>query len=181
MYECSISRLLHFVYAILMERITGGKRYETSHGLTVLIFFFQKGGRLFPMMIQEYTNYVEEDILHLYNSVGWTAYTDHPATLREGFSHSLLTLAAYEDDQLVGLIRTVGDGVTVVLIQDLLVLPDYQHKGIGSRLLQAALDRFSHVRQIQLVTDQTEKNISFYQSRGFMVLSQFGCCGMMRS
>lgn len=133
------------------------------------------------MMIQEYTNYIEKDVLPLYASVGWTAYTDHPDTLREGFSHSLLTLAAYENDRLVGLIRLVGDGVTVVLIQDLLVLPEYQRKGIGSRLLQAALDRFSHVRQIQLVTDQTEKNISFYQSQGFEALSQFGCCGMMRS
>ena len=120
-------------------------------------------------------------MLHLYASVGWTAYTDHPDTLREGFSHSLLTLAAYEDDRLVGLIRMVGDGVTVVLIQDLLILPEYQRKGIGTKLMKAALDRFSHVRQIQLVTDQTEKNIAFYQSQGFVALSQFGGCGMMRS
>lgn len=133
------------------------------------------------MTIQKYTDYVEKDVLHLYASVGWTAYTDHPDTLREGFSHSLLTLAAYEDDRLVGLIRMVGDGVTVVLIQDLLILPEYQRKGIGTKLMQAALDRFSHVRQIQLVTDQTEKNIAFYQSQGFVALSQFGGCGMMRS
>lgn len=133
------------------------------------------------MTIQEYTDYIEKDVLHLYASVGWTAYTDHPDTLREGFSHSLLTLAAYEDDRLVGLIRMVGDGVTVVLIQDLLILPEYQRKGIGTKLMQAALDRFSHVRQIQLVTDQTEKNIAFYQSQGFVALSQFGGCGMMRS
>ena len=133
------------------------------------------------MTIQEYTDYVEKDVLHLYASVGWTAYTDHPDTLREGFSHSLLTLAAYEDDRLVGLIRMVGDGVTVVLIQDLLILPEYQRKGIGTKLMQAALDRFSHVRQIQLVTDQTEKNIALYQSQGFVALSQFGGCGMMRS
>ena len=133
------------------------------------------------MTIQEYTDYVEKDVLHLYASVGWTAYTDHPDTLREGFSHSLLTLAAFEDDRLVGLIRMVGDGVTVVLIQDLLILPEYQRKGIGTKLMRAALDRFSHVRQIQLVTDQTEKNIAFYQSQGFVALSQFGGCGMMRS
>lgn len=133
------------------------------------------------MTIQEYADYVEKDVLHLYASVGWTAYTDHPDALREGFSHSLLTLAAYEDDRLVGLIRMVGDGVTIVLIQDLLILPEYQRKGIGTKLMQAALDRFSHVRQIQLVTDQTEKNIAFYQSQGFVALSQFGGCGMMRS
>ena len=30
------------------------------------------------MTIQEYTDYVEKDVLPLYASVGWTAYTDHP-------------------------------------------------------------------------------------------------------
>ena len=131
------------------------------------------------MTIQEYNHYREEEILSLYRSVGWTAYTDHPDALREGFSHSLLSLAAYEDERLVGLIRTVGDGVTIVLIQDLLVLPEHQRNGIGSRLLQALVERFAHVRQIQLVTDQTPKTISFYQAQGFVELSQLGCCGFM--
>ena len=33
----------------------------------------------------------------------------------------MLTLAAYEKNQLLGMIRTVGDGHTVVFIQDILV------------------------------------------------------------
>lgn len=72
------------------------------------------------MDICEYTHYQEEEILALYRSVGWTAYTDCPDTLRNGFDHSLLTLAARENDQLIGLIRTVGDGHTIVFIQDLM-------------------------------------------------------------
>lgn len=67
------------------------------------------------MEIREYRTYNEQEILPLYTSVGWTAYTDAPDTLRQGFEHSLLTLAAYENGQLVGLIRTVGDGYTIVL------------------------------------------------------------------
>ena len=49
---------------------------------------------------------------------GWTAYTDDPTALRNGFANSLLTLAAYEEASLAGLIRVVGDGYTVVLVQD---------------------------------------------------------------
>lgn len=132
------------------------------------------------MKIIEYGRYDPVEILSLYASVGWTAYTDDPDALRQGFEHSLLTLAAYEGEQLVGVIRTVGDGYTVVFIQDILVDPEYQRKGIGTALLQEILTRFSHVRQIELATDQTLKTIAFYKSLGFLELSEMGCCGFMR-
>ena len=119
------------------------------------------------MEIREYGTYNEEEILQLYASVGWTAYTDHPDVLQKGFEHSMLTLAAYEEEELLGIIRTVGDGYTVVFVQDILVLPKHQRKGIGTALLQAILDRYDHVRQIELATDNTPETIAFYKSMGF--------------
>ena len=107
------------------------------------------------MEIREYKTYNESEILRLYTSVGWTAYTDQPEVLRKGFEGSMLTLAAYEGDQLLGIIRTVGDGHTIVFVQDILVFPEHQRKGFGSALLQAVLNRYSHVRQIELATDHT--------------------------
>ena len=132
------------------------------------------------MEIKEYLTYNEPEILALYTSVGWTAYTDHPEVLKKGFENSLVTLAAYEGDQLLGIIRAVGDGYTVVFVQDILVFPEHQRKGIGSALLQAVLDRYSHVRQIMLATDNTPKTIGFYKSMGFRELSEIGCCGFMK-
>ena len=132
------------------------------------------------MEIREYRTYNEAEILTLYESVGWTAYTDQPEVLRKGFENSMLTLAAYEGDLLLGIIRAVGDGHTVVFVQDILVFPEYQRKGIGSALLQAILDRYSHVRQIELATDNTPKTIAFYKSMGFRELSEIGCCGFMK-
>ncbi len=103
----------------------------------------------------------------VYASVGWTAYTDHPEVLRQGFENSMLTLAAYKEDQLLGIIRTVGDGYTIVFVQDILLYPEHQRKGIGTALLQAILDRYHYVRQIELATDNTEKTIAFYKAMGF--------------
>lgn len=132
------------------------------------------------MEIREYKTYNEEEILRLYASVGWTAYTDNPEVLRHGFENSMLTLAAYEGENLLGIIRTVGDGHTIILVQDLLVFPEYQRKGVGSALLQTILDRYSHVRQIELATDNTPKTIAFYKSMGFREMCEIGCCGFMR-
>lgn len=132
------------------------------------------------MEIIEYQTYREKEILPLYASVGWTAYTDAPDVLHRGFERSLLTFAAYEGETLVGLARAVGDGETVVLMQDLLVFPQYQRRGIGTALMRAMMDRFANVRQFQLLTDDTEKTLAFYRSLGLRELSAFGCRGFMR-
>ena len=132
------------------------------------------------MTIREYTDFSEEEITGLYAAVGWNAYTRDPETLRKGLEHSLFVLAAYEDGQLAGLVRVVGDAQTIVYIQDILVSPAYQRRGIGSALLQEILKRYSHVRQIGLVTDSTPGTIAFYRSLGFRELSEMNCSGFMR-
>ncbi len=130
--------------------------------------------------LQPYIEYNEAEILALYSSVGWTAYTAEPEKLRLGFENSLFTLGAYENDKLVGLIRAVGDGQTIVFIQDILVFPEHQRRGIGSLLLQSILERYAHVRQIELATDNTEKTTAFYKSLGFAPMAELGCCAFMR-
>lgn len=130
--------------------------------------------------IEQYGPYNETEILSLYASVGWRAYTQQPELLRKGFENSLLTLAAYDGERLLGIVRTVGDGYTVVFVQDLLVRPEFQRRGIGSALLRAVLDRFCQVRQIQLAADDTLETVAFYKSLGFRELSDIGCRGFMK-
>ena len=132
------------------------------------------------MTIREYTEYNEEEIKSLYTEVGWKAYTDDLQALREGYENSLLILAAYDDDELLGIIRAVGDGATIVFVQDILVFPGRQRQGVGTALLKAVLERFTGVRQIELVTDNTPKTAAFYKSLGFNEFSEIGCLGFMR-
>ncbi len=132
------------------------------------------------MEIKQITQYEEAQILPLYSSVGWTAYTDAPEALCQGFANSLLILGAFQNEKLFGLIRVVGDGHTVILIQDILVCPAYQRQGIGTKLMQAVLEKYRNVRQIQLATDNTQKTKAFYHSVGFAEYSEMGCCGFMK-
>ena len=46
-------------------------------------------------------------------------------------------LAAFENSELIGIIRVVGDGFTIVFVQDILFFSNQQRKGVGSLLLQA--------------------------------------------
>ena len=88
--------------------------------------------------------------------------------------------AAYAGEELAGILRAVGDGSTVVFIQDILVLSRYRRKGIGTALVRAVLERFPNVRQIQLTADDTPGARAFYASLGFRELSRIGCAGFIR-
>ena len=120
-----------------------------------------------------------DDILHLYQAVAWTNYTNQPQMLEQALSHSLAIYTALDGDAVVGLVRLVGDGFSSVFVQDLIVLPSYQRQGIGSALMKEALGDFKEAYQIQLATDQTEKNLEFYRSLGFETLSTYDCTGMI--
>ena len=119
-----------------------------------------------------------EDVFYLYQAVGWTNYTNQPQMLERALSHSLAIYLALDGDTVVGLIRLVGDGFSSVLVQDLIVLPIYQRQGIGSALMKQALEAYKDAYQVQLVTEQTEKNLGFYSSLGFEALSTYDCIGM---
>ncbi len=130
--------------------------------------------------IKEYPEYHAEEILNLYSSVGWCSYTNRPEMLEHAFANSLKIIGAHDGEKLVGIIRAVGDGCSIVFIQDILVLPEYQHRGIGKKLIKTMLDCYPEVYQIELATDSTEKTSSFYKSCGFLPYSEMGCEGFMR-
>ena len=119
------------------------------------------------------------DVLHLYQAVGWTNYTHQPQMLEKALSHSLAIYLALDGNAVVGLVRLVGDGFSSIFVQDLIVLPTYQHQGIGSALMKEALADYKDAYQVQLVTEQTEKTLEFYSSLGFETLSTYDCTGMI--
>ncbi|MBR3949891.1 MAG: GNAT family N-acetyltransferase [Oscillospiraceae bacterium] len=132
------------------------------------------------MEIRSYSHYVASEILPLYQAVGWSNYYERPEMLCKAFQNSLCVLGAYEDNTLVGILRAVGDGTSILLIQDILVYPQYQRRGIGTRLVQTALEQYKNVYQIQLMTDNTEKTVAFYRSLGFRPVQEYGGCGFIR-
>ena len=126
-------------------------------------------------VIKEYIDYSEEEILKLYERVGWSNYVNNPAMVKDAYANSLKILGAYENNVLLGIIRVVGDGHSIVFIQDIVVLPEYQRHGIGSALLKRILKMYQNVYQKTLFTDDTEKSIAFYKSVGFMMDTDIGC------
>ena len=112
-------------------------------------------------------NIAMEQLINLYTSVGWSSYTQNPRQLQKAVANSLFANGAYDQNQLVGLIRVVGDGLTIIYIQDLLVNPAYQRRGIGTKLINSVLKKYDSIRQKVLLTENTVKTRMFYERCNF--------------
>ena len=109
----------------------------------------------------------------LYEDAEWEYYLKDLRLLEEAFSRSLEVISAWDGEQLVGVIRAVGDGLTILYIQDILVLEKYQRRGIGRELLGRMLQTYAHVRQTVLMTDNRPETVAFYDSMGFLPAAQY--------
>ena len=85
-----------------------------------------------------YTNTISvEDYNALRLSAGWSAI--EPEQAQAGLSGSAFVTAAKDGDKTVGVGRLVWDGGLSALIKDVLVLPEYQGKGIGTIMMEQIL------------------------------------------
>lgn len=132
------------------------------------------------MKICEYTDFGLDEILGLYQDAGWTNYVQRADTLEKAYKNSLCVMAAYENGRLAGIIRCVGDGESIVFIQDIIVLREFQRRGIGTALAKNVIEKYADVYQMQLLTDNTEKTVAFYESLGFRAADKMGCTAFLR-
>jgi len=102
---------------------------------------------------------------------GWNVPSAPQA--QKAIENTLYSVTATHNGQVVGIGRLVGDGALIWYIQDLIVLPDFQGIGIGSRLVEALL-RYARTHGVEgaiasvgLMAAKGKE--AFYEKLGFHV------------
>lgn len=113
-----------------------------------------------------------EKVEKLYNDVGWVAYTKEIEVLQQALINSLEVITAWHGEELIGLIRAVGDGLTILYVQDILVLNVYQNQGIATQLMDKMFEKFKNVRQKVLLTEEAPDVRHFYEKNGLQSADQ---------
>lgn len=95
------------------------------------------------------------------------------AAARVGLPNACFTVTIYDDHQLIGMGRVIGDGATAFQIIDVAVRPKYQGQGHGKVIMQQIMDYIESVRQpgtyVSLIADYPGRptlcTIRFYLNR----------------
>jgi GNAT superfamily N-acetyltransferase len=106
----------------------------------------------------------------LFETTGWNqSYQASPDELELANRKSWFTISAYDNGKMVGFGRVVTDFVLHAMIFDMIVLPGYQGKGIGTMIINTLVKKcLDHgIRDIQLFCAKGQKG--FYEMHGFEV------------
>lgn len=100
-------------------------------------------------------------------AAGWTELTF--AQMTAGLANALYSITASDGDAVIGCARVVGDGAIYFYIQDVIVLPPYQGRGIGAHIMD---EIFSWLHAVAapgafVALMAAEGVAEFYQRYGF--------------
>lgn len=115
---------------------------------------------------------IKDDFIKLYQAatMNWSSqglYTDEQ--LYCAICNSWYAISIYHDRKLVGFGRVISDGIYQTLICDVMVHPEYQTQGIGTKIMNVLLEKCEQegIKWVQLLSANGKR--SFYEKLGFVV------------
>jgi len=110
-----------------------------------------------------------EEYNMLTDSVGWG--TREKSIIEEALKNTLYSLCVYDEDKLIGYGRLLGDKTIFLYIHSVMVLPEYQGKGVGRGIVTNLLkqvDEYKRVNpDIRTYLGASKGKEGFYEKFGF--------------
>ena len=121
------------------------------------------------IIIKENIKNVDE-FNYLYDMVGWGAYDDN--ITKKALDNTYYSLSVYDDDKIIGYGRLIGDTVCFMYIHDVMVIPDYQNKKIGTMIMNKLLDKIRDIKKenpdMLVYLGASKGKEDFYRKFGFI-------------
>ena len=116
----------------------------------------------------EEKKFTQQQVQKLFLSVGWTS-GNYPKRLYKALMNSSTVLTAWDEEELVGLIRVLDDTEMLAQIHYVLVHPDHQGKGIAGTMLEHVKEKYKDFMYIEVMPED-KKNVPFYEKHGFTIM-----------
>ncbi|MTT31885.1 GNAT family N-acetyltransferase [Terrilactibacillus sp. BCM23-1] len=108
----------------------------------------------------------KHQLTQLFKSLEWKS-GNYPEKLEKAIQQSDSVVTAWDGDKLVGLVNALSDGILNVYFHYVLIHPNYQHRGIGKKLMNMMLEQYRDFPTKMLVS--YPESVSFYKKLGFEI------------
>ena len=112
--------------------------------------------------------FTKEQVQQLFLSINWVS-GNYPKRLYKALMNFSTVLTVWDGDFLVGLIRVLDDTEMLAQIHYVLVHPDYQGKGIASKMLEYIKEKYKDFMYLEVMPED-KNNVSFYKKNGFSLM-----------
>ncbi len=106
----------------------------------------------------------------LYDSVGWGAYDKNIS--KKALENTFYSISVYDDDKIIGYGRMVGDTICFIYIQDIIVIPEYQGKKIGTLIMNKLIEKVKEIKKenpdLRVYVGASKDREKFYEKFGFI-------------
>lgn len=107
---------------------------------------------------------------YLTNAVGWG--TRENDIVEIALSNSIYSICAYENEKIIGYGRIIGDKTIFLYIQDIMVIPEYQNKKIGTNIMKNIIKKINELKkinpEIRTYLGSSKGKEEFYKKFGFI-------------
>ena len=112
--------------------------------------------------------FTQEQVQQLFLSINWVS-GNYPKRLYKALMNSSTVLTVWDGDFLVGLMRVLDDTEMLAQIHYVLVHPDYQGKGIASKMQEYIKEKYKDFMYLEVMPED-KNNVSFYKKNGFSLM-----------
>lgn len=111
-----------------------------------------------------------DDYMALRKKVGFFDLSVDQA--HKSLNNALRVICAYDGERLAGMGRLIGDGALICYIQDVMVDPEYQGRGIGKKIVKMLIDSAEEMvlpgTRMYLGLMSVKGTEEFYERLGFI-------------
>jgi predicted GNAT family N-acyltransferase len=106
----------------------------------------------------------------LYDSVGWGAYDEKIS--KKALDNTYYSISVYDEDKIIGYGRLVGDTICFMYVHDVMVIPEYQCKKIGTFIMNKLLEKIYEIKKenpdLRVYLGASKNREKFYEKFGFI-------------
>jgi len=121
-----------------------------------------------PITYTEEKKFTQDEVQNLFLSVGWIS-GQYPVRLYKALMHSSTVITAWDNEQLVGLVRLLDDSELTAYMHYVLVDPAYHGQGIAGTMIEMVKEKYKNYLYIEIMPEES-KNAAFYEKHGFTLM-----------